>query len=176
MPASANLDMADVKRVINEVRKLEPELSKEFRAKAQTVAQPAIDAARSAYTQVPLSGMERDWKPSAKGRGRGPFVLSKARSGVRLKFDTRRNAVGVLIIEQRDPATAIFEGAGRKNANRMDTSLDLVASSRGWAAWGVGQKRTRIIGPAVYRAARGGVTDNLKRLILDVSRELGRRI
>jgi hypothetical protein len=40
VPASANLDMADVKRVINEVRKLEPELSKEFRAKAQTVAQP----------------------------------------------------------------------------------------------------------------------------------------
>jgi hypothetical protein len=176
VPANAKIDMVDVKRVINEVRKLEPELSKEFRARAQELAQPAIDAARQAYTQVPLSGMARDWKPSAKGRGRGPFVLSKARSGVRLKFDTRRNAVGVLLIEQRDPPTAIFEGAGRKNANRLDTALDNVASARGWGAWTVGQKRTRLIGPAVYRAARRGVTDNLRRLILDVSRELGRRI
>jgi hypothetical protein len=172
MTARASVDMVDVKRVINEVRKLEPELSKEFRAKAQELAQPAIEAARDAYTQVPLSGMERKWAPN--GRRVFPFSQSKARSGVRLKFDTRRNAVGVLLIEQRDPATAIFEGAGRRNANPLQASLDRVAPSRGWEIIRAG--RTRLIGPAVYRAARRGVTDNLRRLILDVSRELGRRI
>jgi hypothetical protein len=82
--------------------------------------------------------------------------------------------MGVLLIEQRDPGTAIFESAGRRNANRLQSSLDQVASARGWKVIQAGQ--TRLIGPAVYRAARRGVTDNLRRLILDVSRELGRRI
>jgi len=172
MTARVNVEMVDVKRVINEVRKLEPELSKEFRAKAQELAQPAIDAARGTYTSVPLSGMDRKWAP--RGRRVFPFTPAKARSGVRLKFDTRRNAMGVLLIEQRDPGTAIFESAGRRNANRLQSSLDQVASARGWKVIQAGQ--TRLIGPAVYRAARRGVTDNLRRLILDVSRELGRRI
>lgn len=172
MAARANIDMVDVKRVINEVRKLEPELSKEFRAKAQELAQPAIDAARQGYEQVPLSGMDRAWAP--RGRKVFPFSVERARSGVRLKFDTRRNAIGVLLIEQRDPATAIFESAGRRNANPLQASLDMVAVSRAWEIIRAG--RTRIIGPAVYRAARRGVTDRLRSLILDVSRTLERRI
>jgi hypothetical protein len=172
MTARANIDMVDVKRVINEVRKLEPELSKEFRAKAQELAQPAIDAAKNAYTQVPVSGMARQWE--TKGRKVFPFNPSKARAGVRLRFDTRRNAIGVLLIEQRDPATAIYESMGRNTDTALSRSLNSVAESRGWAIIEPG--RTRKIGPVVYRAARRGVTDNLRRLILDVSRELGRRI
>jgi hypothetical protein len=36
-----------------------------------------------------------------------------------MRFDTRRNAVGVILIEQKDPAAAIFETAGRANANKL---------------------------------------------------------
>ena len=168
MPASANVDMVDVKRAINALHKLEPEVSKAFRAEAKDLAEPALSAARDAYAQLPLSGMARKWP---KDRPRFPFDVNKARNGIKFRFDTRRKAVGVILVEQKDPATAIFETAGRANVNPLSTALD-AASNRGWAAWGVGQKRTRLIGPAVYRAARRGVTERLQRLILSVSRRI----
>jgi hypothetical protein len=50
----------------------------------------------------------------------------------------------VILIEQKDPAAAIFETAGRGSANRLGDSLGFV-----------GAGRTRLIGPAVYKARRG---------------------
>jgi hypothetical protein len=64
---------------------------------------------------------------------------------VTVKFDTRRKAVGVILIEQKDPAAAIFETAGRANTNKLNTSLMFVGLP-------VSAGRTRLIGPAVYRA------------------------
>jgi hypothetical protein len=167
VPASATIDVANVKNVLTTLRKVEPELSKTFRAEAQTLAQPAIDAVRARYETVPLSGMARKWDD--RGRQVFPFNVAKAKRGVRLQFDTRRNAVGVLKIQQRDPAAAIFETAGRRDINKLQFSLD-AESNRGWALIQPG--RTRIIGREVYKQARRGVTDNLKRLILDVSRKI----
>jgi hypothetical protein len=43
-----------------------------------------------------------------------------------MKFDTRRNAVGVILVIQKDQAAAIFETAGRANANRLSNNLDPV--------------------------------------------------
>jgi hypothetical protein len=40
-----------------------------------------------------------------------------------MRFDTRRNAVGVILIEQKDPAAAIFETAGRANSNKLGTQV-----------------------------------------------------
>jgi hypothetical protein len=66
-----------------------------------------------------------------------------------MRFDTRRNAVGVILIEQKDQAAAIFEQAGRKNpGGRLDNSLRI-------AGFDVSPGRTRLIGPAVYKARRG---------------------
>jgi hypothetical protein len=72
-----------------------------------------------------------------------PFVPSKAANGVKMRFDTRRNAVGVILIEQKDVAAAVFETAGRANANKLGNALGFV-----------GAGRTRLIGPAVYKARR----------------------
>lgn len=167
MAARANVDMVDVKRAINTLHKVEPEVSKAFRAEARTLAEPALQAARAAYVQVPISGMERAWAPG--GRPRFPFVVAKAQKGVKFEFNTRRNAVGVLLIQQMDPATAIYETAGRANPGGLSKSLDY-SSDRGWAIIRPG--RTRSIGPAVYRAARRGVTDGIRSLILTVSRHI----
>jgi hypothetical protein len=62
-----------------------------------------------------------------------------------MRFDTRRNAVGVILIEQKDQGAAIFEVAGRKTPNRLDDSLRI-------AGYPVSAGRTRLIGPAVYKA------------------------
>jgi hypothetical protein len=78
------------------------------------------------------------------GRKIFSFVPSKAANGVKMRFDTRRNAVGVILIEQKDVAAAVFETAGRANANKLGNALGFV-----------GAGRTRLIGPAVYKARRG---------------------
>ena len=156
MTVSTTVSVVGVKETINALKKIDPQLQKDFRAQATSIAQPAINAAKDVYTQVPLSGMAYKW--SSRGRQLFPFSVAKAKSGVKLRIDTRRNAVGVILIEQKDPATAIFETAGRANANRLGDQLGFV-----------GAGRTRLIGPAVYKARRG-VEAEMEKMILDTAR------
>ena len=156
MTVNTTIQVSGVKETINALKKIDPQLQKDFRAKANEIAQPAINAAKDVYTQVPLSGMAYKW--SSRGRQLFPFSVDKAKNGVKLRIDTRRNAVGVILIEQKDPATAIFETAGRANANRLGDQLGFV-----------GAGRTRLIGPAVYKARRG-VEAEMEKMILDTAR------
>jgi hypothetical protein len=156
MTVNTTVSVVGVKETINALKKIDPQLQKDFRAQATSIAQPAINAAKDMYTQVPLSGMAYKW--NSRGRQLFPFSVSKAKSGVRLRIDTRRNAVGVILIEQKDPATAIFETAGRANANRLGDQLGFV-----------GAGRTRLIGPAVYKARRG-IETQMQKMILDTAR------
>ena len=144
MSATARIEVVGVKNTINQLGKLDKELQKQFKADATQIADPAISAAKAVYTKVPLSGM------------------SRAKAGVQMKFDTRRNAVGVILIIQKDQAAAIFETAGRANPNRLSNNLDPVRAGR-----------TRLIGPAVYRARRGIETE-LKSVIAKASRTVQR--
>ena len=156
MTVNTTISVVGVKETINALKKIDPELQKNFRAQANEIAQPAINAAKEMYTQVPLSGMAYKW--SSRGRQLFPFSVAKAKSGVKLRIDTRRNAVGVILIEQKDPATAIFETAGRANQNRLGDQLGFV-----------GAGRTRLIGPAVYKARRG-IETQMEKMILDTAR------
>ena len=156
MSATATIQVVGVKDTINALKKIDPQLQKDFRAQANEIALPAINAAKDVYTEIPLSGMKYKW--SSKGRQVFPFTVAKAKSGVRLRIDTRRNAVGVILIEQKDPATAIFETAGRANANRLGDQLGFV-----------GTGRTRLIGPAVYKARRG-IEKEMENMILETAR------
>ena len=144
MSAKVDISVVGVKDTINKLRKLDPELQKQFKTDATAIAQPAINAAKAMYTRVPLSGMSRDWKQKKDGRKIKGFNVDKAKNGVQMKFDTRRNAVGVILIIQKDQAAAIFETAGRANRNSLSDNLSPVQAGR-----------TRFIGPAVYRSRRG---------------------
>jgi hypothetical protein len=160
MTTTARIEVVGVKDTINQLNKLDKELAKEFKASATQIAQPAMNAAKNMYTKVPLSGLSRNWKshkrtPPQNIRG---FDVSRAKAGVQMKFDTRRNAVGVILIIQKDQAAAIFETAGRANANRLSNNLDPVRPGR-----------TRLIGPAVY-SARRGIEREMKSVIAEASR------
>ena len=156
MSVSTTIKVVGVKDTINALKKIDPQLQKDFRAQANEIAAPAIRAAQEVYTQIPLSGMAYKW--SSNGRKLFPFSVAKAKSGVKLRIVTRRNAVGVILIEQKDPATAIFETAGRANANKLGDQLGFV-----------GAGRTRLIGPAVYKA-RKAIEEPMKKMILDTAR------
>jgi len=160
MTTTARIEVVGVKDTINQLNKLDKELAKEFKASATQIAQPAMNAAKNMYTKVPLSGLSRNWKsqkrtPPQNIKG---FDVSRAKAGVQMKFDTRRNAVGVILIIQKDQAAAIFETAGRANANRLSNNLDPVRPGR-----------TRLIGPAVY-SARRGIEREMKSVIAEASR------
>ena len=149
MPASTTIEVVGVKQTINSLRKIDPQLQKDFKADATAIAQPAINAGKNVYQTVPISNFANDWTQKKDGRRIKGFSLNKARAGVKMRFDTRRNAVGVILIEQKDQAAAIFEQAGRKNpGGRLDNSLRI-------AGFPVSAGRTRLIGPAVYKARRG---------------------
>jgi hypothetical protein len=162
MPASTTIEVVGVKQTINSLRKIDPQLQKDFRADATQIAQPAIQAGKAVYKELPLSGMKYGW--TQRDRKLFPFTVTKAVNGVRMRFDTRRNAVGVILIEQKDPAAAIFETAGRANANKLGNALGFV-----------GAGRTRLIGPAVYKARRGieaEMTKMIAKTMRDVQRDI----
>ena len=156
MTVNTTVSVVGVKETINALKKIDPQLQKDFRAQAKQIAEPAIKAAQDMYTELPLSGMKYKW--SSRDRQLFPFTVAKAKKGVQLRIDTRRNAIGVILIEQKDPATAIFETAGRANKNRLGDQLGFVGSGR-----------TRLIGPAVYKARRG-IEKEMEKMILDTAR------
>ena len=156
MAVSTTIEIVGVKETINALRKIDPQLQKDFKADATAIAQPAINAGKAVYKELPLSGMKYKW--TQRDRKLFPFTTAKAVSGVRMRFDTRRNAVGVILIEQKDPAAAIFETAGRANANKLGNSLGFV-----------GAGRTRLLGPAIYKARRG-IEAQMEKMILKTIR------
>ena len=164
MNTTTTVQVAGVKETINALKKIDPELQKQFKADASRIALPAIKNAKNMYTKVPLSGMSRDWKQKKDGRKIKGFDVSRAKAGVQMKFDTRRNAIGVILVIQKDQAAAIFETAGRANRNSLSDNLSPVSPGR-----------TRFIGPAVYRARRGIETE-LKQVIAQASRTVQRGI
>ena len=164
MPVSTTITVVGIKDTINQLGKIDKELQKQFKADATAIAQPAINAAKAMYTRVPLSGMSRDWKQKKDGRKIKGFDVDKAKNGVQMKFDTRRGAVGVILIIQKDQAAAIFETAGRKNTNSLSRNLDPVSAGR-----------TRLIGPAVYRSRRG-IEAAMKSMIVDTISEVQKKI
>ena len=172
MSATTTIEIVGVKDTINALRKIDPQLQKDFKADATAIAQPAIKAAQNVYkvygVKLPLSGMKYKWQEEDRKRPNFPFTVNKAVKGVKVRFDTRRGAVGVILIEQKDPAAAIFETAGRANANKLNTSLMFVGLP-------VSPGRTRLIGPAVYKARRG-IEAEMQKMILKTIRTVQRKI
>ena len=152
MAVSTTIEVVGVKDTINALRKIDPQLQKDFKTDATAIAQPAINAGKAVYKDLPLSGMKYKW--TQRDRKLFPYTTAKAVNGVRMRFDTRRNAVGVILIEQKDPAAAIFETAGRANANKLGNALGFV-----------GAGRTRLLGPAIYKARRGIEAEMQKMII-----------
>ena len=162
MPVGATVQVVGLKQTINGLGKIDKQLQKDFKSDATQIAQPAINAGKAVYKEVPISNFAKDWTQKKDGRRIKGFQVGKAQNGVKMRFDTRRNAVGVILIEQKDQATAIFEGAGRKTSNRLDTSLRI-------AGFPVSAGRTRLIGPAVYKARRGIEGEMLKMIKSTIS-------
>ena len=148
MPYNADMDLVGLRDAIRSLNKIEPGLRKEFVNDARRIGQPAVNAVRRNYDSVPLSGMTRRWSESyttkkgvTKGRLLFPFTVAGAQRGVEIVVNTDRRNDATIVIAQKNQAAAIFETAGRRNPNPLERSLGPLLPGR-----------TRILGPAVYRA------------------------
>jgi hypothetical protein len=163
MTATINTELVGIREAVASLNKIEPGLRKQFAAELNQIAAPAIQAAQQKYSSlsVPLSGMSRPW--SNNGRKLFPYDPAKASKGVKVKLDTRRNNDGVIVIQQTDAATGIFETAGRRTSNTLATNLGNTPT----------QGRTRIFGPAVYSQIRA-ITTEIERAALRVINRVNR--
>ena len=165
MAVKTDVNVAGINEAIRSLNKIQPGLRKEFNNEARAVGAPAVNAVRSAYRFVPLSGMNRKWAgPAVKGRKVFPWNLDKARKGVDIVFNTDRRSLGVINIVQRDTGTAIFETAGRKSSNPLGDSLGPISPGR-----------TRVIGPVVY-SKKAEIEKAMYELSLRIVRRVNREL
>jgi hypothetical protein len=164
MPVSAKIEIVGAKDAIRSLNKIEPGLRKQFAADATRIAQPAISEAQRRYSSVgvPLSGMTRNW--ASNGRKIFPYNVSKASRGVKIKLQGDRRVTSVILIEQRDAATAVWETAGRKTDNRLGNALGFIKPST-----------SRVLGPSVF-SRRNEISGEMEKAILEVTRRVEKEL
>lgn len=161
MTTTANISLVGVEDAIKQLRRIDPELRKQFNRDAKEIASPAVVEAQRNYPEMPLSGMSRQWK--SKGRTLFPYVAAKARRGTRVKVDTSRKTSNVILIQQTDPGAVIFETAGRKTNNVLGRNLGPVDAGQ-----------TRVLSKAV-EGNRRQLEAGFERLVRDVMRDVNRQ-
>lgn len=120
----ATILISDYKRLIRELNRIEPELTKQLRKDLKDIAEGPRDAVRKAIpAQPPISGMRRKLSPVGKTWN----TRRRART-VTIRTKSPKRAVGIggkpaAIVQLRvtSPATIIADMAGRGN---MKASID----------------------------------------------------
>lgn len=158
MAINTSIQVVGVRDAIRSLNKIEPGLRKQFVSDATQIAQPAIQEVQRGYKQIPLSGMARAWTQNSKKIF--PFSIARAVSGVKLKVDASREATSLIYITQMYVAAAVFEAAGRTNANSLGDSLGRLRPGH-----------TRILGPAVFRKRR-----EIEREMLKATNDVKKRV
>ena len=155
MTATARTEIVGAKEAIKALRKIDPELRKQFNRDAKEITRPVIDAAKKAYPTIEgvPSGLKRNW--AQRGATKFPYSQQAAARGLRFKVDTSKKSASVIKIQQVNPAAVIIEVAGKRNANPLGAALDRT----------VGQP-SRILWPAM-EAQLPQVTSEMEKAVLD---------
>lgn len=164
MVANVRTGIVGANDAIRALNKIEPGLRKQFAAEATQIAQPAIVEAQRRYTSLglPLSGMGRQWQ--TKGRRVFPYNPMKAARSVKIKLDSDRRRTAVILLEQRDAGTAIFETAGRATDNTLGDALGPLRPAH-----------TRILGPALFSRSRQ-VQSEMEKAVLKIIDRVNREL
>jgi hypothetical protein len=160
------MQIVGAKEAIRSLNKLEPGLRKQFAADATKIAQPAISEAQNRYRQIglPLSGMARNWTDRRTSRKLFPYDVSKALRNVKIRLQGDRRVMSVILIEQRDVATAVWETAGRANPNPLGDALGFIKP-----------RTSRVLGPATF-SKRDQIEGEMERAVLEVTRRVQKEL
>ena len=126
------LEIKGATETVKALRRLDPELRKEFNRNARQVVKPITDLAKSKYTRLPLSGFRRRW--TVRGRPITPVTIGRFRSGVTFKVDTSKKRSSLFVVQQKNATASIYDMAGRKTGgNQLAASLEA-------AGWGTASR------------------------------------
>jgi hypothetical protein len=115
MTVDVGVTVFGVKEALKELKNIDPEMRKIVDAKAKDIARPATDSIKAQYPEKYLSGMAKMW--TQRGRQLFPYDQAAARKGVVVKVDTGRKNLSVIRIEQKNPAAAIIDMAGKRGSD-----------------------------------------------------------
>jgi hypothetical protein len=90
--------------------------------------------------------------------------VSKASRGVKIKLQGDRRVTSVILIEQRDAATAVWESAGRKTENALGNALGFIKPNT-----------SRVLGPSVF-SRRDEISGEMEKAILEVTRRVEKEL
>jgi hypothetical protein len=167
MPAGFRTELVGAKEAVRSLNKIEPGLRKEFAAEATRIAQPVITEAQRRYRSVGwgftrVRGVSGRW--SDKGRQLFPWDSNKAANSVKIKLEGDRRRTAVIVLEQRDAATAVLESAGRATSNSLGDALGFIKPST-----------SRILGPALF-SKRAQVSDQMEKAMLTAITKVQREL
>jgi hypothetical protein len=109
------IQVTGLKESLRELQKIDPEIRREFSRSVRQITKPVVDEAKSTYWVEALSGMSQPW--NQRGRDLLPYDQGDARQGVKTKVSTAKKNRSLVAIVQQNPAAAIIEIAGKRNAN-----------------------------------------------------------
>jgi len=123
------MQVQGLESTLKALKKVKPEVQKQFFKDAKKILKPVIDEAKSIYPYGdPVkkngawpSGFSRTWAPG--GRTLFPYVQSAAVRGISIKTSLSKKNDAVLTIVNKDAAASIVEFAGT-NPNRLADALN----------------------------------------------------
>ena len=141
MTARANIEVAGAQDAIKALRKIDPELRKQFNRDVKEITAPIIDQAKKDYppeSGVP-SGVLRNW--TQRGGLKFPYTAAAARRGLKAKIDTSRKSRSVIPVQQTTPAAVIMQFAGRGSPNPLGDALDNTIGRGARILWPAAEKQ-----------------------------------
>ena len=163
-------DVRGVKQTLTALKKLGPEYEKQFLTQVTDAVEPVISQARSAYPEMPLSGMSQAWTPKARGgyssagKKALPWKLASVQRGIKVKPDRRKNKKAVVYITQTSPAGLQFELA-KADHGRLGPQI---RSRHGRVLWPAVDRNMAHINAGVQAACDAAVAmvnDNIHEII-----------
>ena len=149
-------EITGVKETIKALRRIDPELRKEFNAKYKDAVSPMTNAAKAIYDDQRFpSGTKRTWAPG--GRKIFPLTAAKAKTGVKPKINTSYRGGTALYVMQANPAAAVFDIAGRS------TGLGAAFSAK------FGRNPSRVMWPVAERQEKQ-VKKNVEELVKETTK------
>jgi len=116
MPATIKTEVVGVKDTIKALRRVDPELRKQFNRDMKSVLAGTVAEIKAGYPNALMSGTVRDWTPNVeRGYQIFPWNAAKVRRGVTVKTSTRKNKNSVVYISQSVPGGILFETVSLNN-------------------------------------------------------------
>lgn len=117
-----SMQVQGLESTLKALKKVQPEVQKQFFKDAKQIVKPAVNEAKSAYRTDYLSGMTRAWSPG--GRSIFPWSQSAAVRGVGVSTSLSKKKDAILTIAQKDAGASILDMAGKKSSNRLGEALN----------------------------------------------------